>query len=183
MNPDIQPVLETDRIILYPLREQDFELLYAVAADPAIWEQHPNKDRWKRAAFHTFFEGALQSKGAFKVVDKTSGKVIGSTRFYDYHETESSILIGYTFYATACWGKGINHVVKTLMLDYIFQFVRYVYFHIGAGNIRSQIAISRLGAIKTGEQEVAYFGEPSKLNYVYRLTKEEWQSLHDKSIV
>jgi len=174
MNPDIQPVLETDRIILYPLQEQDFELLYAVAADPAIWEQHPNKDRWKREVFRTFFEGAIQSKGAFKIVDKTSGKVIGSTRFYDYHETESRILIGYTFYATACWGKGINHLVKTLMLDYIFQFVRCVYFHIGADNIRSQIAISRLGAIKTGEQEVAYFGETSKLNYVYRLTKEKW---------
>jgi RimJ/RimL family protein N-acetyltransferase len=65
------------------------------------------------------------------------------------------------------------------MLDYIFQFVSNVYFHIGSQNIRSQIAISRLGAMKTGEKEVMYFGEQPKLNYVYRIKKEEWHSKTD----
>jgi hypothetical protein len=60
------------------------------------------------------------------------------------------------------------------MLDYIFQFVSTVYFHIGACNIRSQIAIARLGATKIGEQEVTYFGEQAKLNYVYSFKKGEW---------
>ena len=171
---NLQPILENEKVILYPLKEEDFEGLYAVASDPKIWEQHPNKDRWRRDVFRTFFEGALQSKGAFKVIDKATGKIAGSTRIYDYSEEDDSVLIGYTFYATAYWGKGINLSVKTLMLDYLFQFVSQVYFHIGAGNIRSQIAIGRLGAQKTGEQEVAYFGEPSKLNFVYRVRKEEW---------
>lgn len=170
----IQPTLENDTILLSPLAETDFELLHAAAADPKIWEQHPNKDRWKREVFQLFFEGALQSKGAYKIIDKASNKVAGSTRFYDYDEKENSILIGYTFYATEYWGKGINHAVKAMMLDYIFQFVDRVYFHIGANNIRSQIAIGRLGAKKVDEQEVAYFGEPPKLNYVYAIEKQEW---------
>jgi len=176
MNIDIQSILENDKIILYPLQVQDFEDLYAVSADPKIWEQHPNKDRWKKEVFKIFFDGAMQSKGAFKIVDKNNNKIIGSTRFYDCNEQENSINIGYTFYATKYWGKGINHSVKTLMLDYIFQFVSIVYFHIGADNIRSQIAISRLGTTKIREQEVTYFGEQPKLNYVYSLTKEEWFS-------
>ncbi len=174
MSFNIQPTLENENTILYPLQEQDFEDLYAVAADPKIWEQHPNKVRWKREVFKVFFDGAMQSKGAFKIVNKTNGNIIGSTRFYDYNEEENSILIGYTFYGTQYWGKGINHSVKTLMLDYVFQFVSKVYFHIGADNIRSQIAINRVGATKIEEQEVTYFGEQPKLNYVYRLTKEEF---------
>jgi len=176
MELNIQPKLENDKVILYPLHKQDFEDLYAVSADPKVWEQHPNKDRWKKEIFKTFFEGAIQSKGAFKIIDKTSNSVIGSTRFYDYNKLEESILIGYTFYATKYWGKGVNHSVKKLMLDYIFQFVSIVYFHIGAENIRSQISIERLGVTKIGEQEVAYFGEPPKLNYVYRMKKDEWLS-------
>ena len=176
MNLDTQPILENDKIILYPLQEEDFETLYAVAADPRIWEQHPNKDRWEKEVFRTFFEGAIQSKGAFKIIDKSTGKVIGSTRMYDYNELDQSILIGYTFYGTAYWGKGVNHSVKALMLDYLFQFVSCVYFHIGANNIRSQIAIGRLGARKVGEQEVAYFGELPKLNYVYGIEKQGWQA-------
>lgn len=173
---NIQPTLETEHIKLVPLEKGDFESLYAVASDPAIWVQHPNKDRWKKAVFENFFEGAMQSKGAFKVVDKASGEILGSTRFYDYDEQASSILIGYTFYAVKCWGKGINHAVKSLMLDYAFQFVDNVHFHIGASNIRSQVSIERLGARKVGEQVVTYFGESPKLNYVYEIDKASWES-------
>src|SRR3954463_9201947 len=118
MNFDIQPVLENDKVILYPLQGDDFEALYAVASDPGIWEQHPNKDRWKKDVFRTFFDGAMQSGGAFRIVDQENNKVIGSTRIYDYNEADDSILIGYTFYAREYWGKGINPAVKTLMLDY-----------------------------------------------------------------
>lgn len=174
---NIQPILENKQLILYPLQESDFEDLYAVASDPKIWEQHPNKDRWKRDVFQNFFNGAIQSKGAFKIVEKISGKIIGCTRYYDYNEIENFILIGYTFYATSCWGKGFNPMVKKLMLDYIFQFVRKVHFHVGASNLRSQIAITRLGAEKIGEEDIAYFGEPSKLNFIYEISKENWEML------
>jgi RimJ/RimL family protein N-acetyltransferase len=171
MNIDLQPTLENERVILRPLQQSDFEMLYTVAADPAIWQQHPNKDRWKKDVFSNFFAGAMQSGGAFLIIDKITGSAIGSTRFYDYNSNDNSILIGYTFYATAYWGKGINPGVKALMLNYIFRYVDKVYFHIGAQNIRSQIAITRLGAKKIGQQEVTYCGETPKLNFVYEITK------------
>jgi N-acetyltransferase len=169
---NIQQVLENNNVLLRPLQEEDFDALYAVASDPEIWEQHPNRDRWKKAVFQVFFDGAIQSKGAFKIISKETGEVIGSTRYYDYNQQENSIFIGYTFYATKCWGTGINHSVKKMMLDYLFQFVSKVYFHIGAANIRSQIAIGRLGAEKIAEQSVAYVGEAAKLNYVYVIEKK-----------
>ncbi|KAA9340641.1 GNAT family N-acetyltransferase [Adhaeribacter soli] len=171
---DLQPKLENDKVSLTPLAEVDFDSLYAVASDPKIWEQHPNKDRWKQDVFRTFFDGALQSKGAFKITDKATGKIAGSTRVYDYNEQDKSILIGYTFLGREFWGKGINTSVKAVLLNYLFRFVSRVYFHIGAVNTRSQIAIGRLGAEKIGEQEIAYFGELPKLNYIYRIKKEDW---------
>lgn len=176
MKFSIQPHLETQRVILEPLKETDLEALYAAASDPEIWQQHPNKQRWKPAVFKTFFEGALQSKGAFKITDKASGKVIGSTRYYDYEPLDNSLFIGYTFYARDYWGKGINAEVKKEMLDYIFQYVAKVYLHIGAENLRSQISIQRLGAEKIGEAEVQYFGEDPRHNFVYVFTREQWQN-------
>lgn len=170
----IQAGLENEQVILLPLQEKDFEPLYAVASDPEIWAQHPNKDRWQRAVFKVFFDGAMQSKGAFKIIDKVSRSFVGSTRFYDYKAADDSIFIGYTFYARSCWGKGINQAVKRMMLDYIFRFVSKVKFHIGAENVRSQIAIGRLGARKVSEEVVAYFGEPDRLNFVYEIQKEDW---------
>lgn len=171
----LQPELETSMAVLKPLEDKDFEVLYEVASDPAIWVQHPNPDRWKRDVFHHFFEGAIKSGGAFKILDPHSGECMGSTRFYDYNAGEDTILIGYTFYGTKWWGKGINSAVKKVMLDYIFQFVSTVHFHVGAGNIRSRIAMERLGAVCLGEMNVAYYGEAPKLNVVYCIKKPEWQ--------
>ena len=169
-----QIVLEDQQVVLYPLQETDFENLYAVASDPEIWAQHPNKDRWKREVFQVYFEGAIKSGGAYRIVDKLTGSTAGSTRMYNYNPEDESMLIGYTFFATRFWGKGYNPAVKILMLDYLFQHVSKVIFHIGAVNVRSQIAITRLGAIKTGEEEIAYFGEAPKLDFVYQIHKDEW---------
>lgn len=174
MNFSIQKVLENQEYQLIPLQQGDFESLYKVASNPQVWEQHPNKDRYRREVFENFFKGAIESKGAFKICDKNSGNVLGSTRFYDFDETQKSIFIGYTFYGTNSWGKGINSQIKKLMLDYIFQFVDKVNFHIGKGNVRSQISLERLGGQKISEEEVAYFGEPAKTNFVYEITKDNW---------
>lgn len=176
MNFSIQSILENDRVKLVPLADSDFEELYQVASDPGVWAQHPNKERWKKEVFQQFFEGAMESKGAFKIIDKATGEAAGSTRFYDYDESGRSILIGYTFYATRYWGTGLNPSVKKLMMDYVFQFVDRVLLHVGAVNIRSQIAVGRLGAKKIAEENVAYYGEPVKLNYIYELTAADYHN-------
>lgn len=168
---NIQATLENENVKLVPLNPNDFEELFSVASDPKIWEQHPNKDRYQREVFEKFFQGAIESKGAFKIMDKSSNEVAGSTRFYDYNPDENSIFIGYTFYATKFWGSKLNPQVKKLMLDYIFQFVDKVNFHVGKDNIRSQKAMEKLGAKKVDEVNVAYFGEPEKLNVVFEIDK------------
>ncbi|MGL2965547.1 GNAT family N-acetyltransferase [Flavobacterium sp. XGLA_31] len=172
MSFDLQPTaLKNDLIALIPLKESDFEELYDVASDPLVWEQHPNKLRYQREVFQNYFEGAILSKGAFLIRDTQTNECIGSSRFYDYDENEKSVLIGYTFIGRKFWGAGYNKALKKLMLDHAFQYVDKVYFHIGAFNIRSQKAIEKIGAVKVDEFEVEYYGEESKLNFVYLIRK------------
>ena len=85
------------------------------------------------------------------------------------------VFIGYTFFGRKFWGKRYNPASKQLMLDHAFQLVNTVKFHIGAGNIRSQIAIGRVGVVKTKEVIVAYHGEPDRHNFEYELKKEDWE--------
>lgn len=174
MNFSVQPVLENEEFQLIPLQQGDFESLYEVASDPKVWEQHPNKDRYQREVFENFFRGAIESKGAFKIIEKATGNVLGSSRYYNFDENDNHIFIGYTFYGTKSWGKGINPKVKKMMLDYIFQYVDKVHFHIGKENFRSQKALEKLGGIKIAEEEVAYFAEPTRTNFVYEIKKEDW---------
>lgn len=175
MESNWQPVLENDFIRLQPLLETDFENLYLVASDPLIWEQHPNKNRYQREVFKTYFEGAIESKGALLIIEKASKEIVGCSRFYEFNPVHKSILIGYTFIARKFWGKKYNPAIKDLMLNYAFEFCNTVLFHVGANNIRSQIAIGRLGAIKTRELPVAYHGESTVMNYEYCLNRNAWQ--------
>jgi len=170
MTFNIQPThLQNQFVKLVPLQENDFEELYSVANDELLWEQHPNKLRYQKPVFQNFFEGAMQSQGAFFIRETSTNEPIGSSRFYDYNPETNSILIGYTFIGRKFWGKGYNKAIKKLMMDYAFQYVDTIYFHIGAFNIRSQKAMEKIGGIKIDEFEVEYFGEESKLNYIYRI--------------
>jgi RimJ/RimL family protein N-acetyltransferase len=172
--PNWQPgFLKNETVILKPVEENDFEALYRVAADPAIWEQHPERDRYKREVFQQYFNSAIASQSAFLILDKPSGNLIGSTRFYDYRANPSSIAIGFTFLAKAYWGGVANKAVKQLMLDYAFQFVDRVFFHIGAENIRSQKAIVKLSAKKVREYQKEH-RNVSEVHYEYALEKSDW---------
>src|SRR5690348_5404746 len=96
---DRQPVLQGRLVLLRPLQAADWHDLYAVAADPLIWEQHPAKDRYKEAVFRQFFQEALASGGALIAIDRADARIIGSSRFHGYDEENSAIEIGWTFLA------------------------------------------------------------------------------------
>ena len=166
--------LGDDIVKLIPIAESDFEDIFKVASDPLIWEQHPAKDRYKREVFQLYFDGAIASKTAFLIVDKSSDKIIGSTRYYDYKPDNSSIAIGYTFLSRQYWGGLYNKSSKRLLLDYAFQFVDKVYFHIGATNLRSQLATMKIGAIKVNEVNIDHYGQ-NQLHYEYLIQKQDWK--------
>jgi RimJ/RimL family protein N-acetyltransferase len=171
---ELQPHLHNDLIRLEPLGADDFEVLYAVAADPLIWEQHPSKERYKREVFEIFFKGAIDSGGAFRIHDNLTGQLIGSSRFYDYDASARKVTIGYTFLARSHWARGHNRALKTLMLNHAFRFVDRVMFQVGVDNWRSRKAMEKLGGIYVGEQAVSYFGEPGRPNVIFKIDAADW---------
>jgi RimJ/RimL family protein N-acetyltransferase len=145
---DLQPTLEGESLRLRPLRQDDWEALFAAASDPLIWEQHPAPDRYQEKVFREFFREAMECGGALVVIDRATGRIIGSSRYIDYDANRSEIEIGYTFLTRAYWGGSANREMKDLMLGHAFRFVRHVVFLVGPGNIRSQKAMEKIGGVK-----------------------------------
>src|SRR6266567_273832 len=160
---DLQPNLKGELIGLRPLRPEDWDDLFAVASDALIWEQHPERDRYKEDVFRIFFQDALESGGAFVVIHRKSQRIIGSTRFYGYDPEKSEIEIGWTFLARKYWGGRYNREMKQLMLRHAFKFVESVVFYVGEKNIRYQTAMEKLGAIKEGLVKRMYGNHPPAL--------------------
>jgi RimJ/RimL family protein N-acetyltransferase len=171
----LQPThLVNETLQLIPLQNSDFNGLYEAASDPLIWEQHPTPTRYQLAIFENYFKGAIESKGAFAIINTISKEYMGCTRFYNYNTANSTIHIGYTFFTRKYWGTGINSMVKKMMLQHIFNYVNSVLFHVGACNLRSQKAMDKIGAQKIGEAPIEYFAEKSNTNYIYEIKKSTW---------
>ena len=147
---DRQPTLRGSLLELRPLRSGDFDALYAVAADPLIWAVHPARDRYQEPVFRAFFADGLASGGALLATDAATDKVVGTSRFDGYDEAQSEIEIGWTFLARSHWGGAYNGEMKRLMLTHAFRYVSRVVFKVGQGNVRSQRALEKIGAVRNG---------------------------------
>jgi RimJ/RimL family protein N-acetyltransferase len=168
---DLQPHLKSELIELRPLTPNDWDELFAVASDRLIWEQHPERDRYKEDVFRVFFEEALDSGGAFVIIDRKTQRIIGSTRFYGFDPKKSEIEIGWTFLARRYWGGQYNAEMKLLLLNHAFQFVESVVFFVGEDNVRSQKAMEKVGAIKVGTATRTYGDHPPARNLKYVMRK------------
>jgi len=168
---ELQPVLKGELMELRPLRSEDWDDLFAVASDPLIWQQHPENDRYTEDVFKIFFKDALDSAGAFVVIDTKSQQIIGSTRFHGYDPEKSEIEIGWTFLARKYWGGRYNREMKQLMLAHAFKFVENVVFFVGESNIRSQKATEKIGGIKSGVMQKIYGNRPHSRNVRYVIRK------------
>jgi N-acetyltransferase len=147
---DYRAVLKGEVVHLRPLRAEDYDALYTVAADPLIWEQHPVATRHEEATFRTFFHDALRSGGTLIAIDAKSQRVIGSSRFHGYSKERREVEIGWTFLARSHWGGRYNGEMKRLMLTHAFNFVSRVIFLVSPQNIRSQRAVEKVGGIRAG---------------------------------
>jgi RimJ/RimL family protein N-acetyltransferase len=141
-----------------PLRQADYDALFAAASDPLIWEQHPD-NRWREEVFRPFFADHLATGGALAVLDARSGEVIGTSRYYGFDPERSEVEIGWTFIARAYWGGAYNAELKRLMLEHAFRFVDTVLFVVAPENFRSQRAVEKLGAVRAATRHDDVRGE------------------------
>ena len=149
---DFQPALSGVLLELRPLQPEDFRDLFAVAADPLIWEQHPAKDRCQEQHFRTFFREALEAGGTLIAIDTRDGRVIGSSRFHAYNGERSEVEVGWTFLARSHWSGIYNGEMKRLMLQHAFRFVKRVVFLVDPQNTRSQRAVEKIGGVRVGSR-------------------------------
>jgi len=172
--PDLQPTLIGPRIIVRPITPMDWDEMFAAAADPEVWALHPVRDRYKAEVFRDFFDGAIGSKSAFAFVDRRTGVVIGSSRYYGHDPIASEIEIGWTFLARSYWGGSYNAEVKRLMLEHAFNFVDTVVFWVGETNWRSQRAMEKIGGLRRAGLYPRTLSGATSMHVVYEILKRDF---------
>ena len=174
---DRQPVLEGERLLLRPLREEDWDALWAVARDRELWARHPMHDRSREPVFRDFFADALAKGGALAVIEKASGEIVGSSRFQGHDPAEGGVVeIGWTFLDRRLWGTGTNAEMKRLMLEHAFRYVRRVTFRVGQDNVISRKAMENIGGRLTDRLDMTEGPTGPVPHVVYVITQAEFSA-------
>ena len=173
--PDFQPTLTGPTVIVRPIDAADWTELFKAGSDPEIWKGHPAPDRYTEPEFRTFFDGAVNSKMGFVFVDRTTGSLIGSSRYHGYEPAFSEIEIGWTFLVRSHWGGPTNREVKRLMLDHAFTFVDTVAFRVGETNLRSQGAMTKIGGVKRAGLFTRGLTGADKPHFIFEITKSRYE--------
>jgi N-acetyltransferase len=145
MEFELQPVLRGERLMLRPLQAEDREALWEVSRDPLLWAMHPDQTRHTPEGFARFFRSLLDSGTALVVVDAPSGRIIGSSSYYDWDPAKREVAIGFTFLAREFWGGAVNRELKQLMIAHAARWAGRIWFHVGKNNLRSRRAMEKIG--------------------------------------
>jgi N-acetyltransferase len=144
---DWQPLLVGETVVLRPMAAADWKEMFVAASDPLIWAVHPVRDRYKEPVFRRNFEEALASGSALTILERSTGAIIGMSRYHGFDPQNSEVEIGWTFLVRRHWGGATNAEVKQLMLAHAFQWVACVYFRVGETNWRSRGAMTKIGGV------------------------------------
>lgn len=186
---DVVPiVLEGALVRLEPLTLDHLPGLERVGLDEAVW-------RWtvvdidSPESLRRYVEEALAAARAgsqlpFATIERSSGQVVGSTRFMSIDRDHRRLEIGWTWLTPACQGRGYNDEAKLLALSHAFEVLgcRRVEFKTDSRNERSRAALLAIGATFEGifRQHMISQGGRNRDSAWYSIIDTEWPSVRTR---
>ena len=178
--------LEGDVVVVEPLGPEHEGDLWEAAQDPEVWRWLPWHAAADRESFHRWYEDAIARRDAglevpFAVVDKATGRAIGTTRYLTLRPEHRGLEIGWTWNASRAWGTGANAEAKLLLLRHAFETLgcMRVEFKTDALNERSRVALEALPARFEGIFRKHMLVREGALrdSAYYAITDDEWPTV------
>lgn len=149
--------LEGSHVRLIPMTLDHVDALFAAAGFPEIWEHTTTQPMETAADIRTYIETALAEQARGQTIplvttDRTTGEVLGSTRFADIDPVDRRLAIGWTWLRPDRQRTGVNGEAKALMLQQAFDVwgALRVEIRTDIRNTRSRAAIERIGGTYEG---------------------------------
>lgn len=172
-------ILETRRTILRPFRDTDAADLYAYAQDPRVgpiagWKPHGSEQE-SLEIIRTVFANPYQ----FAIVDRETGRVIGSAGFVGRKHGDisgPSDEIGYSL-SPQYWGRGIMPEVVEELLRYGFEELGMTAIWCGHydENHRSRRVVEKCGFAFVFSTRLSDEWTTERLTHLYVCLRQDWE--------
>lgn len=172
-------------IRLTPLSLGHLDALCASGLEPSLWQAttiqlltRGDMEAYVRAALDAQMRGTAMP---FAILERSTGKLIGSTRFHSVDVAHRHLEIGFTWLSLPWQRTAANTEAKYLMLRHAFESMGYirVEFRADAENEKSRRALKRIGAFEEGTLRHFRISPHRGIRdmVVYSIVREEWPGI------
>ena len=125
---DEMPTLETPRLILRKLDMRDAADMFDYSRDPQVakhvlWDAHTSISESRGYIRYMIRKNRSGEPSSWGIVEKLSGRVVGTIGYMWYQKDNNSCEIGYSL-ARACWNRGYMTEALTEVIRYSFENLR-----------------------------------------------------------
>lgn len=181
--------LPSGRARLVPYSHEHIPQLLEALGDGTLFCWMPVPPPTGPELMRAFMGRALdaQSRGeeiAFTIIDRSTGRAVGSTRYLDIRHADLGLEIGWTWLGATAQRTSINTECKLLLLRHAFEVLGAlrVQLKTDARNAKSRAAIGRIGARFEGilrRQRILHDLHVRDTVY-YSVITEEWEFVRDR---
>lgn len=181
--------LDGTHVRLEALASGHVDDLWIASQDDDVWRWMPVFRPQSVAGMRAVVDDALAERERerllpWAIIDRASGRAVGSTSYLDVVPEHLRVEIGWTWIGRPWWRTAINTEAKLLLLGHAFDHLgaRRVSLKTDADNVRSQAAIERLGALREGALR-AHMVRPdgsARTTVYFSLLCDEWPATRQR---
>jgi N-acetyltransferase len=181
-------ILETEKVILRPIAEEDFEELFQLAQDDEeAWKyftlrlaDRDHLRKWMDAAYTDRKNG---TRRPFTIIEKSSGKIAGSSSMGNISYPDFRLEIGWSWLGKKFRGSGINFHTKFAMMNHAFEQLQFerVEFKTDFLNERAKQGLRKIGGKEEGvlRSHMTMWNDRRRDSIYFAVLKNEWPALKE----
>ena len=177
--------LETPRVVLRLISQQDIEHFSRITKDKDIWKYF-TKDLSDDVALEHWVEEAWDDRAngkrmPFTIIDKDTKMICGSTSLGNISFYDKRVEIGWSWLGTEYMGTGVNRHAKFALLSFAFEVMKMERVEVKTDNLnqRAKAALLKIGMKPEGvlRSHMQMHSNRRRDSIYYSILKNEWEDV------
>ena len=177
--------LQTNKVLLRPVEENDFIIFSELAQDEDAWEYFTlnlaDKDHLRKWMGQAYADRSANTRRPFTIIEKTSNKIAGSMSMGNISMHDLRLEIGWSWLGKNFRGTDINRHAKYCMMKYAFDVLNFerVEFKTDVLNTRARKGLHKIGGKEEGilRSHMTMWNNRRRDSVYYSVLKNEWPQL------
>ncbi|MER3499162.1 MAG: GNAT family N-acetyltransferase [Chitinophagaceae bacterium] len=177
--------IETEKVLLRPLHENDFNDFLNLAQDEEMWQYFTlnlaNKSHLEKWMQQALSERTAGSRRPFTIIEKSTGKICGSTSIGNISVYDLRFEIGWSWLGKTFRSTGINRHAKFCMMNYGFEELNFerIEFKTDVQNQRARHGLINIGGVEEGilRSHMTMWNNRRRTSVYYSVLKQEWPTV------